>query len=180
MVKVGPSANYYVRVRPAAWEDPDGDPALFAGIFHVDLQYLVGITFVPDVSDLAPPWTGASLPPSDEPVRTAGEARLSEALSSRYLVTPHPTLAGTTEQFSWSFDGPADEPKTVFFVPPPEFDRYLGELDELSEEAGGVHSTVKVDDIRDRYEVIRFIERRILDSPFLLRQHAAMLERPPA
>lgn len=49
----GPSANFYVRVRPAAWEETHGEPALFAGIFHVDLHFLVGIVFVSDLSEVA-------------------------------------------------------------------------------------------------------------------------------
>jgi hypothetical protein len=85
MVKVGPSANYYVRVRPSAWNSPSPDPArlaLYAGIFHVSLQYTVGVTFVPDVSALAPPWTVDALPAPGERIGTVEQARLAEVLAS--------------------------------------------------------------------------------------------------
>lgn len=63
----------------------------------------------------------------------------------------------------------------MFHIAPAEFDRHLGELDALSEDADGVHSMVRVDDVRERYEAIRFIERRVV--PVLRPEHSAPLGR---
>ncbi|WP_433412948.1 hypothetical protein ACQP1V_27300 [Microtetraspora malaysiensis] len=41
-----------------------------------------------------------------------------------------------------------------------------GELEELSDTAGRLHSFVRRSDVTE-HEVVRFIERRILDSPLL-------------
>src|SRR6266508_5442768 len=130
MVKVGPSANYYVRVRPYEWNSPSSDPdrlALFADIVHVSLHYTVGVTFVPDVTALAPPWTVAALPPPGERIRTVEQARLAEAMTSSYVVTPNRALAGSTETFAWSPDEEKATPTTVFYVSPAEFERYAAD-----------------------------------------------------
>jgi hypothetical protein len=176
MVKVGPSANYRVRVRPYVWDDP-GRPELVEGIIDLSLQLYVSITFVPDVSDLAPPWTGDGLPPIDQGLSTPAQARLYQALTASYVVTPHETLAGTSERFTftWPGDEPGD-PTTVFYVTPAEFDRYAADLVALSDVAGSLHSAVTVDQVRD-HEVIQFVESRIVDSPWLLPRDRAMLGR---
>jgi hypothetical protein len=179
MVKVGPSANYYVRARPEAWEySSPQDASLYEGVFQVALQFTVGIAFVPDISAVAPPWEeGDVLPPHGNRLTTATQARLSAALSAYYVVTPNVSRAGTQDRFEWSTDDEPSQPRTVFYVTPDDYRRYLAELDQLSEdEVGKIHSFVRVDALRD-YEVIRFIEHRIVDSPYLLPGDATMLGR---
>jgi hypothetical protein len=176
MVKVGPSANYRVRVRPYAWDNP-AQAELFDGVVDLSLQLYIPIMFVPDVSAVAPPWTADALPPLGERLSTPEQARLSQALTASYVVTPNERLADRTERFTFTWpDEPSADPTTVFYVAPAEFDRYAADLDALADVAGALHSSVTVDQVRDR-DVIQFVERRIVDSPWLLPRDAALLER---
>jgi hypothetical protein len=153
MVKVGPSANFYARARAQAWDEEPEDAPHFAGIHRLDLHLTVHIAFVPD------------------------DARLFTALTTAYTVTPNERLAGTDEGFVWRTpDVPEDLRRAVFYVTPAEFARYVGDVAAMSETLGGLRTFVRVDGLRD-HEVIRFVEHRILDSPFLRPEQAAMLER---
>jgi hypothetical protein len=178
MVKVGPSANYYVRARAQAWEQDPAEAPFFDGIYRLDLHMNIGIAFVPDVSHLAPPWSG-DLMPAEQIIRTPDQARLYTALVNTYTVTPNQRLAGTDEAFTWlSPDVPEELYGAVFYVTAEEFSDYTADIAALSETIGGLRTFVRVDTLRD-HEVIRFVERRIVDSPLLLPRHAARLARPP-
>jgi hypothetical protein len=175
-MKVGPSANYSVGVRPQEWEEPNENAALYRGIFQVELQHHVGISFVPDVSAVAPPWDFGLLPDDIDTIATTDQARLATALFTSYVVTPNDRLAGTHERFSTPGPPPEhlDEPAFVFYVTADEFERYADELDRLTDIASGLHVRPLVDDLRDR-EVIAFIERRIVASSLLKPYHAELL-----
>lgn len=176
MTKVGPSANYYVRALPQAWDEDPDDAPYFDGIYSLDLNLTVGIAFVPDVSRHAPPWS-ADLMSADQVVGTPDQARLYTAMTSRYTVTPNARLAGTDETFTWLVpEMPEPVRRAVFYVTGDEFSRYTADIAALSESIGGVHSFVRVDQLRD-HEVIRFVERRIVASPLLSPEHAWLLGR---
>jgi hypothetical protein len=165
-VKIGNPRNYYVRVTRAAWDDPEDDPLPYEGIFRVSLNDVVVVTFVPDLSDSGPPWTGAGVPtPGTEPA-TPAQARLLEILTSAYSVTPNARLAGRSEQFAWSAGAVPALPSTVFYVAPGDFDRWAEELDALTADAGGLHSPVRRDDVLDT-SVMQFVDRQVLGSPLL-------------
>jgi len=66
---------------------------------------------------------------------------------------------------------------TVFYVTAAAFAGYGAELDQLSEIVGGIHQEKRVADLRS-YEVIGFIEREIVASPWLTPAHAAELGQP--
>jgi hypothetical protein len=175
-VKISPSANYYVQAHPQAWEEDPDDAPLFDGIYGLDLHLNVGIAFVPEVSHLAPPWSG-DLMPAEQIIRTADQARLFTALTTVYTVTPNARLAGTDDTFTWLAPEIPDElRRAVFYVTADEFGRYTADIATLSEFVGGLRTFVRVDQLRD-YEVIRFVERRIVESPLLQPEDAWWLGR---
>jgi hypothetical protein len=173
-MKVGPSTNYSVGVWRAEWEEPNDNAPLYHGIFEVELQHSVRISFVPDVSSVAPPWDSRRLPDNIDTIDTVELARLATALLSSYVVTPNEKLAGSEEQIGWRDPGPEDEPTVVFYVTAGEFAGYVAELDNLTDIASNLHVRPRIDDLRDR-EVVAFVERRIVASPLLKPRHAKML-----
>lgn len=172
-MKVSPTANYTVRVLRQEWEEIPEVARLYTGVFAVALNYTVDIGFVPDVSSLAPPWNPAALPSNLDDVATPELARLGTALFSSYVVTPNPALAGTEDGFTWP-DEESPPSGVVFYVTSEEFDRYAVDLDRLTAVAGNLHSQVRVADLRD-YEVVRFLEERVVASPRLKPRHAVLL-----
>jgi hypothetical protein len=164
-MKVSPSADYYVRVRPQEWEEDPRTASLYAGIFQVDLNFVVGVAFVPDLSPVAPPWDFSGLPADFDDITTSEQARLATVLTSSYVVTPNDKLAGTQE---------AHEQGVIFYVSMPEFARYAEELRRLAELVGSVHSLARVSELRGP-EVIGFIERGIVASTWLSPADAAEL-----
>jgi hypothetical protein len=178
-VKVGPKVNYPVGVRPQEWDEPNDNAALYRGVYAVTLNHLVDISFVPDVSAIAPPWDFAVLPDDIDTIETVDLARLATALFTSYVVTPNDRLAGTDDRIDRT--PPEGMPNvdltgTVFYVTTEEFSRFAAELDSLTDIAGDLHPRVRVDELRDR-DVIAFIERRIVASPLLKPDHAELLGR---
>jgi hypothetical protein len=164
-MKISPSADYYVQVRRQEWDEDPGAARLYAGIFQVDLNAVVDLAFVPDLSSVAPPWDFSRLPADFDEIATAEQARMATAFTSSYVVTPNDTLAGTQEALD---DG------VVFYVSTHDFSGYADELGRLAELTGSLHPTVRVSQLRD-HQVIGFIERVIVASSSLSPAHAAEL-----
>ncbi|WP_433333455.1 hypothetical protein [Spirillospora sp. CA-294931] len=176
-MKVGPNANFPVKVRHQSEEVFPETAHLYANVFAVSLNVTVDIMFVPDLSGSAPPWDVRTLPQDIDVITTVPQARMVSALLSTYVVTPNARYAGTEESFGALGDG-VDEPSgVVFYVTPAEFDRYRADLDALSEVTSPTFTGEKVNDLRE-YKVVAFIERRILDSAWLRSQDAITLGRP--
>jgi hypothetical protein len=169
-VKVGSDANYTVRIRERGWEEPEEQRPLYAGIFTFDLNQVVSVSFVPDLTGVSRPWSVDSLPDDIEEFTEPWQARLIEALTAPYAVTPDPVRAGTEERFAWPWPveagEPAMPPRTVLYVTPQEFAELSVDLAGLTEVAGRVHSVVRREAVAE-HEAVRFVERRILDSPLL-------------
>jgi hypothetical protein len=180
-MKPGPQADYPVKVyeEPSEHEPPTAQ--LFEGIFTAVLNHVVRVVFVPDVSAVAPPWDDHLLPGTVNEFTTPEQARVDTAISSSYVVTPNDDRAGEDERFEWGLDderGPWGG--VVSYVASGEFDRYavdLAALAELNEDSFYPKETVSA--LRG-YEVIGFLERRVLASRWLQPQHAAMLCLTPA
>ncbi|MCI4065026.1 hypothetical protein MRQ36_21660 [Micromonospora sp. R77] len=177
-MKIGNPANYYVRVRARSWDEDPEQAALYAGMYAFDLNQLVRVSFVPVVT--APrPWSLDHLPADITEFTTPQQARVHELLLTDYSVTPDDERAGTAEQFDWPFDwtDPATRPRpTVFYATSDEFDRLSADLEKLSDFAGELHSLVQRSEVLD-HEVVRFIERRILDSGLLTPDSANSIGR---
>ncbi|MCI4065025.1 hypothetical protein MRQ36_21655 [Micromonospora sp. R77] len=177
-MKIGTPANYYVRVRARSWDEEPEQAALYEGMYSFDLNQLVWVSFVPAVT-IPRPWSLGDLPGDISEFTTSEQVRVYELLGTAYSVTPDETRAGTEEQFDWPYDWDAPLPPphpTVFYVTPEEFDRLSADLDALSEIAGNVHSVVRRSEVLD-HEVVRFIERRILDSPLFSPPNARSIGR---
>lgn len=179
-MKVGSDANYNVRIRARAWEeDPGESERLYAGMWTFDLNQVVSVSFVPDLTAVPRPWSVDALPDDIDDFTQAWQVRLVEVLTTSYSVTPDPERAGAEEQFPWPWpgdDGRPMPPCTVFYVTPEEFERLAADLAELSQVAGNVHSTVRRDEITD-HEVVAFVERRVLGSPLFTADHARAVGR---
>jgi hypothetical protein len=168
-MKVRPTENYLVRVVHQEWEELPECAPHYAGVFSATLNHSVHISFVPDLSDIAPPWDPGLVPTDFDAIDTSRQARMATVYVNLYVVTPNASLAGTEEWVDWP-PRPSGLPSTlIFYVTPEEFERYAADLDGLAEESDEV-----VADLRD-HEVIVFIERRIVASGFLAPPHAELL-----
>jgi hypothetical protein len=174
-MKSGPKADYPVLVyeEPANQDPPEA--ALYKGVFNVELNHVVHIVFVPDISTIAPPWDDHLLAEVDE-IATVEQARLSAALPWPYVITPNETLAGTDEAFEWGHDHEFGVSRgVVFYVSAREFDQYsdaLASLAKINEYSSRPKKSVS--ELRG-YDVIGFLERRVLASRWVRPEHAAML-----
>lgn len=174
-MKSGPSADYPVSVVPESWEVIDSTRTpLYEGIYRVTLNATVDVVFVPDVSAVAPPWSGRRVPENIDDVRTLEEARLMTALVSTYVVTPNDARAGTVERFE--FDG---DQGTVRYVGETEFAQFSADLDALSRIVGSVAPDRTVSDLR-AHAVIRFVEAEVVAQPWFAPADAAWLGRAPS
>jgi hypothetical protein len=178
-MKVSPKADFPIQVIPEVEEREGLVEGLFEGIFRAVLNHTVDVVFVPDVSAVAPPWDYHTLPGSLDGLTTVEQARIVTAFTSPYLVTPNVELAGTVERVEWSADGePEGSQSVVFYVMPAEFDRYAAELERLSELVFSKWPKERASDLR-RFEVVLFLERKVVDSGWLDPEDAAMLGRRP-
>lgn len=176
-MKIGPNADFPVRVRYRSDEVSPETAQLYADVFDVWLNVTVSLTFVPDLSGIAPPWDDRLLPQDIDAVTTVAQARMASVLLETYVVTPNVRFAGTEERFR-RFGADAEEPSgVVFYVTPEEFDRHRTGLAALNDITSGTFIGVKVGELRG-HDVVTFIERRILDSAWLRSEDAIMLGRP--
>jgi hypothetical protein len=179
-MKVSPRVDYPVRVLAQEWDEEPVRADLYRGLFAVTLNHVVEIVFVPDISEVAPPWDGGTLPADLDDVDTPAQARLASALLGRYVVTPNDAYAGDTATFRWPSE--ADRPGTVWYVGSAEFARFAADLRQLSSVVGGRFTDTTVLDLRS-YAVIRFIEG-LVGTPWFDPGDAAILGReaggPPA
>jgi hypothetical protein len=200
VVTARPTSDYPVGVyrQERFWSDAP-TAALYMGIFWVTLNHHVDLRFVPDISNVAPPWDGHQLPPFEE-LQTVQQARLFAALESEYLVTPNDALAGSEEPLpppeltdddlaSLKADGIdldlGDEDKdwesgTVFYVTAAEFDRYAVDLNHLAERTRQVplRALSRVSELRD-LTVIDFLKHRVVASSLLNSWDMEWLTGPP-
>jgi hypothetical protein len=179
-MKVSPKADYPVKVvaEPSEHEPPLA--RLYEGVYTAVLNHVVEVLFVPDISALAPPWDDHLLPGSVDEL-TPELAALATALLATYVVTPNDALAGRDESFELPPDGDVNPSHgVVFYVTPAEFARYaveLARLAELNEDSFYAKETVSA--LRG-YDVIAFVEGRVLASRWLAPRDAIMLGRATA
>jgi hypothetical protein len=175
-VKIGTPANYFVRVASEAWSAPPDEAARHAGTYEIDLNRLLVVTFVDDVSRFGPPWSDAPLPPPEQELTDPALVRLATLLGGRYVVTPNDALAGRAERFERPWGSPESRAAVVFYVTTGQFAELRADLEALWDVAGNVHSTARRDDLADR-PVLRLIEERVLTSEWLTPNDAAAIGR---
>lgn len=180
-MKVGSDANYVVRVLERGWFEPEEQESLYQGMYRFDLNQVVTVAFIPRVTPEGPPWSDEGFPGDRAHFTTPEQVRTVEVLTAPYSVTPDDERAGTVQQLEGPPEGPIrpdDAPpvQTVFFVTTEEFDRLSADLASLFDIAGEVQSMVRHSEVAD-HEAVRFVDRRILDSPWLQPQHAASVGR---
>lgn len=176
-MKISPSTNYWVSVRPEQWDVDSPNARHFTGIFQVLLNFAVTVAFVPDITAIPRPWDFAALPEFFDDAETVQQARLSSLLQAGYTVTPDDARAGTAEPFDWSDPTRRDYHGVVRYVTATDFARYTAELEQLSDVVGGIRPRKRVGELRT-YDVVGFIEREIVASPWLRPEDAAELGQP--
>jgi hypothetical protein len=178
-MKVSPKADYPIQVILESEEQDGPDAHHFDGIYWMVLNHTVHVAFVPDLSGLAPPWDYRQLPPTIDEVTSPQQARLLTAFHARYMVTPNEPLAGTEERFEGRGTGGAEaRTGVVFYTTGAEFQRFQAGLADLSEIVFSPWPDETVSDLR-RFEVVTFLERRVVGSAWLRPPDAAMLGRSP-
>ncbi|MEU1208637.1 hypothetical protein [Nocardia sp. NPDC005825] len=165
-----PEADFRVYVTPE-WGEVDvaeEERELFHGVYSVNLNDHIDIRFVPDVSEVAPPW-GIHVFGENHPIATPMRARVwSLRTAWDYCVTPNVNLAGTEEQIPLLEYEPCEpgDPTTttLWYVGTPEWTALENQLSDLVERTG-------------RYHVVRFSElgqsplARFLNERFLPSNH---------
>jgi hypothetical protein len=176
-MKVSPKADFPVKVVRQEWEQEPPTAPLYHGIFTVTLNHVVHVAFVPDVSDLAPPWDDHLLPADFDEISTEAQARVATGILASYVVTSNEKLADTTETFAWDLDsefGPSTG--VVFYVHSKTFQGYAAELAELAERnAGSFYPKQTVSELPG-LRVVEFLRTHVLRPRWLSPDHAAMLE----
>ena len=178
-MKLGVPPNYYVRVDSPAWDRPEDEAAPYQGIYSVDLNRVVDIVFVDDLTGSGPPWTAETLPPPGTELRDPTHIRLAALLNGNYVVTPNDELAGRDDRFDRPWGDPDEREVAVFYTSRATFAGLCADVEDLWEVAGGLHSVVQRDDLLD-HPAIRFIEDHVLTSPRLRPRDARALGRSPA
>jgi hypothetical protein len=176
-MKVSPEADYPVQVFPEAREYEALYAQFFAGIFQVVLNHVVNIVFVPDVGGIAPPWDPGRLSQAVDRPASLEQARFETVVLASYAVTPNQALADTRDHvYHPAADGYAASIGTVFYVSPTAFERYADDLARLAEIVYSAWPAETVSGLRG-YEVIRFLEEKVVASPGLKPYDAMMLGR---
>src|SRR5262249_9771760 len=137
--------------------------------------------FVPETGVGAPNWDYRQLSAKLDAVTTVEDACLATVLDASYSVTPNDARAGTEDRLEWpAQDTPVGhfESSTggIFYVTNSDFASSTSDLQRLEEIVSDAWENEPVSRLRD-YEVIRFIEERIVASPWLEPQDAMMLGR---
>jgi hypothetical protein len=186
-MKVGSEADYVVRVVKTGWGEPLEQLPLYEGMYSFTLNQVVEVLFLPRVTPDGPPWSLDDLPHDVADFTTPEQIRVLEISHTPYSVTPDDERADTAHQIHWQgvwppeddFLTPSNSPPpvfTVFFITDDEFTRLSTDLEELTHIAGQVQSTVRHSEVAD-HEAVRFVDQRILDSPWLRPRHAASVGR---
>ncbi|WP_229071608.1 hypothetical protein [Actinoplanes sp. DH11] len=175
-MKLGFPPNYYVRVSSRTWSLPPDEATPYDGTWTVDLNRVVGVAFVDDLTGLGPPWTAAPLPPPGTALRDPAQIRLAMLLNGDYVVTPNDTLAGRSERFERPWGDPDERDGAVFYTGTADFAALRTDLEDLGDLAGGVHSVARRDELLT-HPAIRYIEDHVLTSPWLRPTHARALGR---
>jgi hypothetical protein len=179
-MKVSPKADYPVQViTEENYEDDPSTGPLYRGIFRVVLNHMVAVLFVPETGVGAPNWDYRQLSAELDAVTTIEDARLATVLDATYSVTPNDARAGTEDRLEWpAQDTPVGhfESSTgvIFYVTNSDFARYTADLQRLEGIVSDAWENEPVSRLRD-YEVIRFIEERIVASLWLEPYDAMML-----
>ncbi|MFG1791239.1 hypothetical protein [Nocardia sp. NPDC049149] len=159
-----------------AFDEPD----LLQGGYVVGLNRRVEISFVPDASDVAPPWPVHEYNP-DDPIKSAREARAWAVRVSDYSVTPNPRLDGTAEKIPLlprQSTGPDDDPElgVVWYVGAAEWEALTAELQDLREHTNPFGDFVRFSELADTH-LWRFLTRRFLTSNLLASDTVRTLSR---
>lgn len=178
--------DFRISVQQERWEVDPAESHLYEGIYTVLLNTLVSISFVPDVSRIAPPWDVHEIADRD-PVTTDLDARLLTALTSEYTVTPGtkpsggedriPLLPGDLPPWLEESAGPGDrsEVGTVWYVGADEWPGLAAELADLDSRTSLVRF-VRHSELGSTY-LGRFLDDRFLRSPHLAPEHRRILGR---
>jgi hypothetical protein len=187
MTKLTYEADVRVYVRRETWENEGATSQFFVGVYTVALNSHVRIAFVPDVSDVCPPWR-EDLVPNGAEVSSEREARLFQVLTSEYSVTPNSRLAGREEVIQlpsgnpppdldpWGAELSGPNHGTIWYVALDDWQALADELEELTESAYSEVHFVRMSQIAGTH-LAKFLVERFLSSGRLPASHLEILRR---
>ena len=174
-MKPFPKYDFPVSVRKQIWEEEPNIAALYQNIFDVELNFTISIMFIPTLPQMVQSGWVPTLPDNVDEIVTELEARLVTAALSKYVVTPDKELAGTEAILKNNLLQGA-EASIFFYVTPEEFETFILELSNFSEELPSIHESRQVS-MASNLQFIQLILSRIISSTYFSQTDLYILGR---
>lgn len=176
-MKVPNVRDLLVYAQPLRWAIASDDPELLSGAHMLTLNSHIEIRFVPEVSELAPPWDALDFDPATN-IESRPQARVWATRTSDYTVTPNSRLAGTAERIPLL--PPANrltedsDRGVVWYVDTRRWAVLTLELEHLCENTNPFGHFVALSALTGTH-LWHFLTERFITSDFLARDTAEML-----
>ncbi|MFI1916114.1 hypothetical protein [Nocardia sp. NPDC020380] len=177
-MKVPNDRDFRIHVERLSWSVDVDNPELFDRVYILVLNSRIEIRFVPDVSEIAPPWSYSGLR-NDDPIATESNAWLWALLTSEYSATPNPERAGSVDVVSLLPYEPIDGDSNsgvVWFVTPQQWADIEAELIDLLGRTDRYNNFVRLSDVQDMH-LGRFLEREFFHSDQLFEHTVKMFRQ---
>lgn len=177
-MKPSPERNFPVTVRAEYHEHPAANPAVFADVYRLILNFTVTVTFMPGIDPDAP------LSPDDnfdEPL-TAGRAAWTAAYAADCIVARSDALAGTQRRIEllpapgYEPEPPGDDSIPLVYVSSRDFAIYARELAELADQFSGPRDSKPLSEVAG-YQVVAFALANIVNAAHLSSRQLELLGR---
>ncbi|MFF0493966.1 hypothetical protein ACFYTQ_33525 [Nocardia sp. NPDC004068] len=177
-MKVPNERDFLVYASPMQRAYAVDNPSFLRTAYVLGLNDRIEIGFVPDVSDIVPPWPAHE--DSDFP-QSEREARVWALRVSDYSVTPNSRFAGTSEKIALlprQSAEPRDEAEfgVVWFVGTSEWEGIAAELGDLCGRTSPFGDFIRFSKLAGTH-LHRFLEERFLSSSLLASETVDVLRR---
>ncbi|MFI1916805.1 hypothetical protein [Nocardia sp. NPDC020380] len=169
-MKVPNLRDFLVHAEPLNSAVAFDNPELLRGGYVVGLNSRIYVRFIPDMSEVAPPWLTYKFE-KDIPIETRSAALVWALRVSDYSVTSNSKLAGTTEKIPllpYEFTKPDADPDlgVVWYVDTAEWSALTVELENLCERTSPFGSFVSLSELTGTH-LWRFLTANFLASDML-------------
>ncbi|MGB0384333.1 MAG: hypothetical protein ACPGWR_05860 [Ardenticatenaceae bacterium] len=182
-MKSGLNSDFRVQVRKQEDDEDRQFSKFYQGIFSVNLNYLVTITFIPEFTRTGKTWF-LDIPDNVDIVHSSQEARLFTAALSDIMVTPDDSRAGQEELIPIPHPPPpipdfGPQMGVIFYVTAEQFTRFSQELAVIEEQTFSVYGSFAVSKL-EHFECVQFILNKVITSEHFSEAHLTMLGRKRA